>query len=75
MPREPFGSPSGGLDNHRGYGIMEPFESRTGMDKEAERIIIAVTIDAVLTIIQKVAKCRKIDTKKSRKVLDNVRIL
>jgi len=45
------------------------------MDKEAERIIIAVIIDAVLTIIQKVAKCRKIDTKKSRKVLDNVRIL
>ena len=45
------------------------------MDEEAERIIIAVTIDAVLTIIQKVAKCRKIDTKKTRKVLDNVRIL
>lgn len=67
--------PLGGLDNHRGYGIMDLFESRTGMDVEAERIIIAVTIDAVLTIIQKVAKCRKIDTKKSRKVLDNVRIL
>lgn len=33
------------------------------MDEEAERIIIAVTIDAVLTIIQKVAKCRKNDTK------------
>jgi hypothetical protein len=66
---------SRGLDNHRGYGIMDLFESRTGMDVEAERIIIAVTIDAVLTIIQKIAKCRNIDTKKSRKVLDNVRIL
>jgi hypothetical protein len=71
VPLEPFG----GLDNHRGYGIMDLFESRTGMDKEAERTIIAVRIDAVLTIIQKVAKCRKNDTKKSRKVLDNVRIL
>jgi hypothetical protein len=45
------------------------------MDVEAKRIIIAVTIDAVLTIIRKVANSRKIDTKKSRKVLDNVRIL
>lgn len=45
------------------------------MDVEAERIIIAVTIDAVLTIIQKVANSRKIDTKKSRKTLDNIRIL
>jgi hypothetical protein len=33
------------------------------MDVEAERTIIAVRIVAVLTIIQKVAKCRKIDTK------------
>jgi hypothetical protein len=59
VPLKPFG----GLDNHRGCGIMDLFESRTGMDEEAERTIIAVSIVAVLTIIQKVAKCRKIDTK------------
>jgi hypothetical protein len=71
VPLDPFG----GLDNHRGCGIMDLFESRTGMDEEAERIIIAVTIDAILTTIQKIAKYLKNDTKKSRKVLDNVRIL
>jgi hypothetical protein len=71
VPLEPFG----GLDNGSGYGIMDLFESRTGMAVEAERIIIAVTIDAVLTIIRKVANSRKIDTKKSRKTLDNIRIL
>jgi hypothetical protein len=59
VPLEPLG----GLDNHRGYGIMDLFESRPGMDVVAERIIIAVTIDAILTTIQKIAKYLKNDTK------------